>query len=123
MAATTATLEVMVEEDVPQRAKERGQQLYAGLMEFYARFRWIGDVRGMGLMQALELVEDRDTKEPSPQKAKALLEAAKDEGLLIGVGGLHGHVVRLGPSLLITEDEIAEGLERLERACQLVEGA
>ncbi len=123
MAATTATLEVMVEEDVPQKAKERGAQLYAGLMELYARFRWIGDVRGMGLMQALELVEDPDTKEPSPQKTKALLEAAKEEGLLIGVGGLHGHVIRIGPSLLITEDEMAEGLERLERACHRVEGA
>ena len=122
MAATAATLEVMVVEDVPRRAQERGAQLYAGLMELYARFRWIGDVRGMGLMQAMELVEDPDTKEPSPQKTQALLEAAKSEGLLIGVGGLHGHVIRIGPSLLITEAEIDEGLERLERACHRVEG-
>jgi len=123
MAAMAATLEVMVEEDVRQRAQERGAQLYAGLMELYARFRWIGDIRGMGLMQAMELVEDPDTKEPSPQKTKQLMEAAKAEGLLIGVGGLHGHVIRLGPSLLITEAEMDEGLEHLERACHRVEAA
>ena len=77
----------------------------------------------MGLMQALELVEDRDTKEPSPQKANALLEAARRNGLLIGVGGLYGQVIRIGPSLLITKDEITEGLELLKRACHQVEDA
>jgi 4-aminobutyrate aminotransferase-like enzyme len=63
-------------------------------------------------------VEDRKTKAPDAKRARALLEAAKTEGLLIGIGGLHGHVIRMGPSLLIEEDEIAEGLERLERACE-----
>ena len=72
-------------------------------------------------MQALELVQDRGTKEPAPQRAKALLEAAKDEGLLVGVGGLHGQVIRIGPSLLVTEAELAEGLDRLGRACERVE--
>ena len=84
-------------------------------------YDWIGDVRGMGLMQALELVQDRSTKEPAPQRAKALLEAAKDEGLLVGIGGLDGQVIRIGPSLLITEAELAEGLDRLGRACERVE--
>ncbi len=89
-------------------------------MELKARHHWIGDARGMGLMQAMELVEDRDTKEPSPTKAKQLLEAAKDEGLLIGIGGMNGHVIRIGPSLLITEDEVAEGLTKLHAACDRV---
>ena len=92
-------------------------------MDLSLLFEWIGDVRGMGLMQALELVEDRNTKEPSPQKANALLETARENGLLIGVGGLHGHVIRMGPSLLITEDEITEALELLTRACHQVEDA
>ncbi len=77
----------------------------------------------MGLMQALELVEDPHTKEPSPKKGKLLLEATKEEGLLLGVGGLHGNVIRMGPSMLISEDEIAEGLERLRRACARVAAA
>ena len=121
MAAALATHDVMVREDVPARAAERGAQLRAGLEALAARHHWIGDVRGMGLMLALELVEDRGSKTPSPRRAKALLEAAKTEGLLIGIGGLHGHVIRLGPSLLITEDEIDEGIEKLGTAARRVE--
>ncbi len=120
MAAGLITNEIMVREDVPSRAAARGEQLRAGLESLQHEHSWIGDVRGMGLMQALELVEDPHTKEPSPSKAKQLMEATKEERLLIGVGGLHGHVVRIGPSLLITEDEMAEGLERLGRACNRV---
>jgi 4-aminobutyrate aminotransferase-like enzyme len=123
MAAAAATLEVMVNEDVPSRAEERGSQLVKGLRELQGKHDWIGDVRGMGLMQALELVEDRDSKTPSPRHAKALMEAAKDERLLIGQGGVSGHVIRLGPSLLITEEEIREGLERFGRSCQGMEDA
>lgn len=77
----------------------------------------------MGLMQAMEIVEDRRTKQPSARRAGALLEAAKDEGLLIGVGGLHGQVVRMGPSMLITEAEIDDALARLSRACERVDGS
>jgi alanine-glyoxylate transaminase/(R)-3-amino-2-methylpropionate-pyruvate transaminase len=120
MAALVATNDVMVRENVPARATERGQQLRSGLDALAREHAWIGEVRGMGLMQALELVEDRATKEPSPVRARALLEAAKAEGLLIGAGGLKGHIIRMGPSLLITEDEVAEAVERLARACARV---
>jgi alanine-glyoxylate transaminase / (R)-3-amino-2-methylpropionate-pyruvate transaminase len=121
MAAALATHDIMVREAVPARAAARGAQLRTGLDALARRFAWIGEVRGMGLMQALELVEDRDTKRPAPQHAKALLEAARREGVLVGIGGMHGHCIRLGPSLLITEAEIAEGLEKLERACARVD--
>ncbi len=120
MAAAIATNDVMVRENVPARAAARGTQLRAGLDALQRRHRWIGEVRGMGLMQALELVDDPATKAPSPKKGKALLEAAKAEGLLIGLGGLHGHVVRLGPSLLVTEEETADALAHLGRACDAV---
>ncbi len=120
MAAALATHDVMVREDVRTRAADRGAQLRAGLESIQQRHEWIGDVRGMGLMQALELVDDRTTKSPSPRRAKMLLEATKAEGVLVGIGGLHGHVIRLGPSLLITPDEIDEGLEKLGNACRSV---
>ena len=123
MAAMVATLGVMRAEDVRTRARERGAQLRVALDRLGTRHPWIGEVRGMGLMQALELVEDPVTKEPSPRLAAALLHAARDEGLLIGIGGLHGHVIRLGPSLLITEDEVDEVAGRLDRACARVEAA
>ncbi|MGH9340411.1 MAG: aspartate aminotransferase family protein [Acidobacteriota bacterium] len=123
MAAAEATLELMVAEDTPQRSARRGDQLREGLEALFQRHPWIGEVRGMGLMQALEIVEDRRTREPSPQKAGALLEAAKEEGLLIGVGGLYGQVIRLGPSMLISEQELDDALQRLGRACQRTEAA
>jgi alanine-glyoxylate transaminase/(R)-3-amino-2-methylpropionate-pyruvate transaminase len=121
MAAATATLEVMAREDTPGRSATRGNQLLKGLEELADHYSWIGEVRGMGLMQALELVEDPLTKEASPAKAHQLLEAAKAEGLLLGLGGLQGHVIRLGPSMLISEEEVAEGLERLGKACRTVQ--
>jgi 4-aminobutyrate aminotransferase len=117
MAAMCATLDVMREEDVPARADERGEQIRKALLALKDRFDWIGDVRGMGLMQALELVKDRASAEPDAARAKALLEAAKAEGLLVGMVGMHGHVIRLGPSLLIKEEETAEALTRLGKAC------
>ncbi|MGH7573890.1 MAG: aspartate aminotransferase family protein [Longimicrobiales bacterium] len=122
MTAAIATNDVMVRENVPARAAERGRQLRAGLDALAQRYDWIGDVRGIGLMQALELVENRSTKQPAPPRARALLEATKAEGVLVGVGGLHGNVVRIGPSLLITEEEVAEGVARLDRACARISG-
>ncbi len=116
MAAAEATLETMEAEDVPRRSAERGRQLRAALDGFKERFAFIGDVRGMGLMQALELVEDRTTKEPAPKKTAQLMEAAKRQGLLIGKGGLYGNVIRLAPSMLVTESEIDDGVRRLGQA-------
>jgi len=123
MAGAAATLDVMVREDVPARSAARGEQLRKGLDEIAERYEWIGEVRGMGLMQALELVVDPESKTPDGGRAHALLEAAKDEGLLIGVGGLHKHVIRLGPSMLITEEETADGIDRFTRACRTVDRA
>jgi 4-aminobutyrate aminotransferase-like enzyme len=76
----------------------------------------------MGLMQAMEVVVDPVGKKPDANRTNALLEACRDEGLLLGQGGMWGHCVRIGPSLLVTGDEIAEGLEKLGRACAAVEG-
>jgi 4-aminobutyrate aminotransferase-like enzyme len=120
MAAAEATLDVMRREDTPGRCAERGRQLRAGLDALYEAYPWIGEVRGLGLMQAMELVEDRSTKTPAPERASALLEAAKAERLLLGLGGLHGQVIRFGPSMLVTEAEVDDGLGRLARACRRV---
>lgn len=119
-AAMDTTLEVMERENVPARAEKLGRILREGLEKLQQAYPWIGDVRGMGLMQGMELVEDRKTKEPSAKKTGALLEAARAEGLLIGSGGLFGHVIRIAPSLLASEDEIADGVERLGKACRKV---
>ena len=80
--------------------RQEGPSLARGLGELEDHYPWIGEARGMGLMQALEIVQDRRTKEPAPKIAKALLEAAKEEGLLIGIGGLQGHVLPHRPVAL-----------------------
>ena len=122
MAAMRATLGVMRREDVPARAAERGAQLRAGLEALRSAHTWIGDVRGLGLMQGVELVTDRARKTPDGDRAGALLEAAREERLLIGRGGLNGQVIRIGPSLLITEEELDEGIRRFGAACQRIDG-
>jgi alanine-glyoxylate transaminase/(R)-3-amino-2-methylpropionate-pyruvate transaminase len=120
MAAAAATIDVMEREDVPARSSARGTQLRARLDAMKEKFAFIGDVRGMGLMQAIELVEDRKTKEPAPKKTGQLLEAAKRQGLLLGKGGLYGNVIRISPSMLVSESEISDGADRLERALREV---
>jgi 4-aminobutyrate aminotransferase len=116
MAAVESTIEVMERENTPQRSAERGKQLRDYLESFKEKFPFIGDVRGMGLMQAMELVEDRKTREPSPKKTLALMEAAKRQGLLIGKGGTYGNVIRLAPSMLISKAEMDDGCRRLGKA-------
>lgn len=122
MAAMAATLDIMMEEDVPALAIERGAQLRAGLEALAEEYHWIGEVRGMGLMQALELVKDRETKEPFAERTGAFMEAAKNEGLLIGKAGLADNVLRFGPSLLVTEEEVADCLARTGRVCAALNG-
>jgi 4-aminobutyrate aminotransferase len=116
MAAADVTLAVMEKENVPKRAEERGRELRARLEEYKERYDWVGDVRGMGLMQAIELVDDRKSKAPSPTKANALMEAAKRHGLLLGKGGLYGNTMRIAPGLLISKDEMDDGLRRFDKA-------
>jgi 4-aminobutyrate aminotransferase-like enzyme len=123
MAAAVATMTVMEEEDVPARCTERGDQVRHALDALATQFDWIGDVRGSGLMQAMEIVEDAATKEPGPRRAREVMEAAKEEGLLVGLGGRYGHVLRIGPSMLITAEEVDDAVARLERACRTADGA
>ena len=68
-------------------------------------------------MWALELVEDRKTKEPAAGKTNQVMEAAKKHGLLLGKGGRYGNTIRMAPPMLITESELDEALSRLSKAC------
>ena len=122
MAASEATLKVMQRENIPERAEKLGKRLRGHLEEMQERYPLIGDVRGKGLMQAIELVEDRDTKEPAPKKLMALMEATKERGLLMGKAGNYGNVVRFAPPMLISEADIDEGMRILDEALAEVSG-
>ena len=81
------------------------------------RHRLIGDVRGRGLMVGVELVLDRETKEPATRETLAVWEAAKEMGLLIGKGGLDGNVLRIKPPMCITAADVDFAWKCLTRRC------
>jgi len=75
----------------------------------------------MGLMQGIELVKDKASKEPAPSVAAATMEAAKDKGLIIGKGGLYGNVLRISPALNVTREDADQAADIIDQA--LAEGA
>jgi len=114
-AAALANIDVMFDEKLPENAKTRGAQLMAGLEKIRANNKLIGDVRGKGLMIGIELVKDAD-KTPAAAEAAEVRRRCREAGILVGVGGSLGNVVRLQPPLVISEEECARVLETIETA-------
>ena len=119
-AASRATIQVIEDEGLVESAAVQGKRLRDGLDRLKQRHPLIGDVRGMGLMQGVELVTDRKTKEPAPKETTRLLEAARERGLLIGKGGLYGNVLRIAPCLNIGADQVDRALEILDESLAAV---
>ncbi|MCP4398911.1 MAG: aspartate aminotransferase family protein [bacterium] len=115
-AAASGTLDEMKSKWGPDRSSEMGAFLRSGLEQLQEKYALIGDVRGGGLMQAAELVKDRQTKEPAPEEANVLLNAGRKLGLLIGKGGLYGNTLRISPPLIAAKEHIEEALEKLDSA-------
>ncbi len=116
LAASLATIEVMEEEANPQHTANVGGRLRTGLEKLSEKYPLIGDVRGMGLMQGVEMVKDRESKEPAAEAVNYLFEQTRARGLLIGKGGLYGNVLRIAPPLVATEEHIDEALDILDHA-------
>ncbi|HHC07304.1 MAG TPA: aspartate aminotransferase family protein [Actinobacteria bacterium] len=114
-AGALANLEYLLEHDLQTNALKMGQRLRAGLDDIAERSAIVGEVRGKGLMLGIELVHP-GTKDPNPTAAVEVMERAKDDGLLLGKGGLAGNVLRIAPPLTITAEEVDEGLEIIGRA-------
>lgn len=114
--AARATIQVIEEENLLENAHTVGSYFRGKLEGLKEKYPLIGDVRGMGLMQALELVKDRQTKEPAPEAAAQLLERARDNALLIGKGGLYGNVIRLSPMLNIAKPDVDEAIRLLDKS-------
>jgi alanine-glyoxylate transaminase/(R)-3-amino-2-methylpropionate-pyruvate transaminase len=118
MAAANATLSVIEEEKLLFNAQMMGKALRDGLESLQQRFPGIGDVRGMGLMQGIELVKDRATKEPDPQGTNRLMEATRKRGLLIGKGGLYGNALRIAPPMIVNKAQVDDALRMLADGLQ-----
>ncbi len=119
-AAALATIRVIEENDLPRNAREVGDYLRSRLEELKEKHEVIGDVRGKGLMQAIECVKDRKTKEPNPQAILKVFEETRRRGVLIGKGGLYGNIIRLGPPLVATKSDIDELIAALDGAFETV---
>ena len=113
-AAALATIRVIEENDLPRNARVVGDYLRDKLEELKNKYQVIGDVRGMGLMQAIECVKDRQTKEPDPQSVLRVFEETRKRGVLIGKGGLYGNVIRIGPPLIADKTAIDELVAALD---------
>jgi 4-aminobutyrate aminotransferase-like enzyme len=91
-----------------------GNRLREGLNALKEKYPIIGDVRGMGLMQGMELVGEK--KQPDVEGSKRLMELTKNNGLLLGKGGTYGNVIRVAPSLNVNQDEIDHALRVLDQS-------
>jgi len=120
-AAANATLDYLLAHDLQRNAATLGSLIIGGLRDATAPLAGVGEVRGKGLMFAVDLV-DPVTRAPSPALATRALEATRDRGLLIGKGGLSGNTLRMAPPLTLSEAEAKEGLGLLTDALRAVAG-
>jgi 4-aminobutyrate aminotransferase-like enzyme len=114
--AARAVIEVIEEENLRENTYVVGGYLRKKLEELQQKYPLIGDVRGMGMMQALELVKDRQTKEPAAAEATQLMERARANGLLIGKGGLYNNTIRLAPPMNISKSDVDEAIRLLDKS-------
>jgi len=115
-AAAVAILNEVATPEFRRRAESIGTRIRAGLDGMAERIEAIGEVRGLGAMQAIELVEDRETKTPAPGLTAETLVAARERGLILLSCGLYGNVVRILVPLVISDEDLERGLEILEEA-------
>ena len=119
-AAALAVLDVFEDERLVERAEHIGEVMRGRMLGWQERHPQIGDVRGLGAMLALELVEDPETKQPAPALASAVAEQAAERGLLLLKAGTHSNCLRVLCPLVITDAELDEALGAWEEALEAV---
>ena len=115
-AAALAVLDEVASERIRRRADELGERIRAGLEKIASRVEAVGEVRGLGPMLAIELVEDRETKAPAAALTTATTAAARERGLILLSCGLYGNVIRILVPLVVSDENLDRGLDLLEEA-------
>ena len=112
MATALATIEYIEAYNLPENCAVQGARMAEKLEEFESEFPFIGEVRGMGLMQAIEIVEP-GSKNPDSARTSALVDKCKENGLLLGKGGLYGNVIRIAPHLNVSAKDMDTAMDIL----------
>jgi 4-aminobutyrate aminotransferase/(S)-3-amino-2-methylpropionate transaminase len=115
-AAALAVLDVFEDEGLVERAAVVGERIRERMLGWQARWPAIGDVRGLGAMLALEFVHEPETREPAPELAAAVIEAALARGLILLKAGVYGNCIRVLCPLTIEDAVLDEGLAAWEDA-------
>ena len=119
--AVLATIDVIEKRELVQNAEKTGIYLRDGLNGLKEKYRVIGEVRGMGLIQAMEIV--KAGKEPAPDFVAEIFEMTKEQGLLIGKGGLYGNVIRITPPLTVEKGDIDQAVQIMDRAIEKIQAS
>jgi 4-aminobutyrate aminotransferase/(S)-3-amino-2-methylpropionate transaminase len=112
--AGLAVMEIFEEENLVQAAEDLGKKLRKRFNAFHKEYEIIGEVRGMGPMLAMELVKDRETKEPATDEAKELVKFCYNRGLIILACGAYSNIIRTLMPLVITDEQLERGLIIME---------
>jgi 4-aminobutyrate aminotransferase/(S)-3-amino-2-methylpropionate transaminase len=113
-------LDIFEHKDLYARGNEIGDRFQTRAREWQKRWPMIGDVRGLGAMQAMELVQSQETREPAAQETKQITQYCYEHGLITISAGSYGNVIRLLMPLVITDEQLEEGLNVLEGALKTV---
>jgi 4-aminobutyrate aminotransferase/(S)-3-amino-2-methylpropionate transaminase len=119
-AAALAVLDLFQEQDYAARSREIGHIITKRFLKLQEQYPFIGDVRGLGGMAAMELVKDRSTKEPDPHAASDVLAAAHHRGLVLIKAGMYDNVLRILVPLCVTDEQLNKGLDIFEAALETV---
>ncbi|MGJ8609760.1 MAG: aspartate aminotransferase family protein [Octadecabacter sp.] len=115
-AAARAVLGVIEEDDMIANVRTVGAKLHEGLQQLASRYDIIGDVRGRGFMQAIELVKDRETKEPAPEHTAYVFERTREHGLIMSKSGTFKNVLRMVPPLCLQMEDVQPVVDALDRS-------
>jgi 4-aminobutyrate aminotransferase len=119
--AAKAVLDYIEERNLLKNTEDVGAYMRGKLLDLKDKYQLIGDVRGMGLLLAVELVEDRRTKTPATAATLAMMEATRENRIMVGRGGLYGNVLRCSPPMNISKADVDEFTLRLDAAFAKVE--
>ncbi len=108
----------MEDNNLADQAAEKGGRLMRALHGIKPKRATIGEIRGLGLMIGIEMVEDVQTKEPAAEDAKRIKAAMRDRGVILGIGGVYGNVLRIQPPLTISDEELDTVLAAMSDALE-----